>query len=332
MDQEALDATMARFARSFMPFAHEAQERVEREHVRFVHYTSAESGLKILQSGRMLLRNATLMNDFSEIEYGMRCLDASYAGPDGLRLQAMMKEVQTDLPSIFQNNFSSFANDLRHETYLTSISEHEIGHEDEFGRLSMWRAYAQRNGIAFVMNNTPFVSPTNALQAYTSPVMYASPAEFATAFKDVVNRVEGIFSELRTFGGQWFHNLVEHAFRVAVLSTKHPSFMEEREWRIIYTPTILQRAGDLDERQLERIPTEIMCLNGVPQRVYAIPFRDYPDEGFNGATIPAIVDRILIGPTQDAYAIAQAFVAELTRLEVPDAEKKVLITGIPLRQ
>lgn len=87
----------------------------------------------------------------------------------------------------------------------------------------------------------------------------------------------------------------------------------------------------MTQKQAERIPTRIMSLHGVPQRVYAIPFKDYPDEGFIGATVPDLIDRILIGPSTDAHMIAQAFVSELQRLNVPDAHLKVTVTGVPLR-
>ena len=87
----------------------------------------------------------------------------------------------------------------------------------------------------------------------------------------------------------------------------------------------------MDDAQRGRIPTEIMCLGGVPQRVYAIPFENHPDEGFVGATVPELFDRVLIGPTSDGYAIGQALVAELDRCGVPDAGNRVFVTGIPLR-
>ena len=45
------------------------------------------------------------------------------------------------------------------DTYLTSISEHR-NKEDTFGRLSMWRAYGETTGVALVMNNSPFLTPS----------------------------------------------------------------------------------------------------------------------------------------------------------------------------
>ena len=321
----------------FLPEAARRQEYIRAKNVRFAHYTSAEAGIAILRSGRMLLRNSVLMNDFSEVQHGMECLAVAYQGPVGERLKAVMRAIQPDLPEVVEHNFHGLFNDVRNETYLISISEHgdpEHGDalEDSFGRLSMWRAYARRDGIAFVFNNRPFMTETNALNAFTSPVEYATPDSFGIKFEALVAGFENNLELIKAnIGGEPFHDSLMNAFRFAVQSTKHPSFREEREWRVIYSPTLLQQTGQMTADQLSKIPTEIMTIRGVPQRVFAIAFRDYPEEGFEGATLPDLLDRVLIGPSLDAYAIAQAFVAELTALGVVDAHQKVIITGIPLR-
>jgi hypothetical protein len=194
----------------------------------------------------------------------------------------------------------------------------------------MWRAYASKNGVAFVFKHGPFVAETDALNAFTSPVAYETPTSFHDRFAAVVTGMEANLARFQAAGGAFFHDLIQVAFRFAMQATKHPAFREEREWRVIYSPTIVERLGKMSDEQKRRVPTEIMALNGVPQRVYAIPFQNYPDEGFVGATVPELIDRILIGPTSDAYAIRQAFIAELRALGV--AEPNVEITGVPLRQ
>lgn len=325
-----------RIWRLFLPETARQADRIQARKARFVHYTSAEAGMAILRSGRMLLRNSILMNDFSEVQHGMECLVAAYRGPFGDRLKAVMRSIQEDLPQILESNFNETFEDVRSETYLISISEHgdpEDGDdlEDAFGRLSMWRAYASRNGIAFVFNNTPFMTENNVLNAFTSPVLYATQETLAGYFEELVSGFETNLELVQSMGGEAFHDTLMNTFRFAVQSTKHPAFREEREWRVIYSPTVLQRKGEMTSEQLDKIPTDIMTLNGVPQRIYAIPFRDHPEEGFVGATIPALLDRILIGPSLDEYAIMQAFVAELAGLGVENAHEKVVMTGIPLR-
>lgn len=327
----------AALANIFVPHMMRELSRARQDQVRFAHYTSAETGLKILRSGRMLLRNSVLMNDFSEVSHGLDCLRQAYAGPVGERLKSSLVKIQADLPEILEANFNEELLDVRAETYLMSLSEHgsrdplEAAHEDRFGRLSMWRAYAPKNGIAFVLRNTPFVSESNALRAFTSPVVYAMPTDFLSSFEELVTGIEANSDLLKEMGGAAVHDILINVFKFGVQSTKHPSFKEEREWRVIYNPTRLQRSGQMTDEQLKRVPTEIMSLGGVPQRVYSIPFQDHPAEGFVGATVPELIDRILVGPSADSYAIAQAFVAELTLLHVENAADKVVVTSVPLR-
>ncbi|RYG94611.1 MAG: DUF2971 domain-containing protein [Alphaproteobacteria bacterium] len=313
------------------PHVMEEIERAKREGIRFSHYTSADTALKILRSERMYLRNSTLMNDFSEVKHGWNCLLAAYNSPLGERLKAVMRRVQPDLPEVLESNFNDQILHVLSETYLLSVSEHSGDHEDAFGRLSMWRAYAPKDGVAFVLNNHPFVSESDALNAFTSPVAYALEGDFQPYFAEMVERIEAAIDDIIPLGGSFVHDSLMQIFRFAVQSTKHPAFKEEREWRVIYSPTLLAREEKLTDDQMERVPTDIVSLGGVPQRVYSIMFRDYPEEGLTGATPDNLLNRILIGPSRDSYAIALAFTEELRRMGVSNPSDRVVITGIPLR-
>src|SRR5688500_10669914 len=109
---------------AFQPNTVRQVERVRQSGSRFVHYHSADNGWKILRSKRMLLRNSTLLNDFSEVQHGMDCLAYAYQSEAGQKLQALMRKVQPNLPEIFQPNFDSMFEGFRTDTYLISVSEH----------------------------------------------------------------------------------------------------------------------------------------------------------------------------------------------------------------
>jgi hypothetical protein len=113
-----------------------------------------------------------------------------------------------------------------------------------------------------------------------------------------------------------------NAFRFAILCTKHPGFAEEREWRIIHNPTLDQN---------DRVKKVVEVIGGVPQPVMKVKLKDYEEEGFVGAEIPALLDRIIIGPTLYPDALREAFEHELTIAGVEDAHKKVIVSDIPLR-
>jgi hypothetical protein len=65
-------------------------------------------------------------------------------------------------------------------------------------------------------------------------------------------------------------NWLFSAFRYAVVSTKHPGFHEELQWRVIHSPAF---------EPSTRLIHAVESIRGVPQSVYKIPLHDIPQEG-----------------------------------------------------
>ncbi len=317
-----------RITQIFAPEMLRSIKRARDEKIRFVHYTSAESGMKILDSGEMLLRTSRLMNDFSEVAYGYSCLNQILVGELGERLKKSLSTIQEGLPDIFSQNFGNTHHDIFHQTYLLSVSEH-LDNEDRFGRLSMWRAYAPDNGVAFVLNSAPFTSDSNALNAFTVPVLYKTADTLKPYVEEIVAGIEQNLDFLKKFGGQFIHDVLTASLRTIIQTTKHPAFAEELEWRVIYTPTMIPEENRFQDQEM-RVPRRMLTIRGVPQQAYSIPFKDHPDDGLEGATIPMILDRILIGPSRDAQPIAFAFANKL-RTDYGIGSPNIVLTDIPMR-
>jgi hypothetical protein len=213
---------------------------------------------------------------------------------------------------------------MRADTYLTCVSEHEV-REDILGRLSMWRAYGGINGVALVMNNAAFqaTEPSDVLKIYASPVAYCDQKEFAEKFEEVVNNIENEVDFLKQQGREEVKGRLFRMLAFAVLCTKHPGFAEEVEWRVIHCPWWENSPHLLKE-------TEV--IQGVPQPVYKIPLQDIPAKGLTGITIPALIDRIIIGPTRDPLVMAEGLRDLLAKADVEQPEKKIFMSYIPLRQ
>jgi hypothetical protein len=109
-------------------------------------------------------------------------------------------------------------------------------------------------------------------------------------------------------------------FRFAAVSTKHPGFAEERELRVVCSPSL---------GKSKHLIKDIEVIQGVPQPVYKIPLEDIPEEKLSGVTIPDLIDRIIIGPTRDPLAMAEAFSDLLAKADV-DPSNKVFVSYIPL--
>jgi hypothetical protein len=325
---------VAKFLEVFLPYAARRTERVEKANGRFVYYTSAATACSILEKEEVWLRNARLMNDYSEVSYGWQCLLAAWNDPE---VQAVMNpifdQIGPDLKERIETKFTERLQERVFETYIICVSEHGselkddhgqlVADEDLHGRLSMWRAYAGDSSVAFVFKNAPFFNDSNAFPAFTSPVMYADTAKFKSEFLNFIKNLEDNIEWLKEQGPVCFVQSMETALVAAILSTKHPAFAEEREWRVIYSPTVMRS---------DNIKMEVMAVGGIPQRIQKLPLKDIPEAGLVGITIPDFLDRIIIGPTQEPNPIAAALGSLLSNLNVTNPYDRIRISNVPLRK
>jgi hypothetical protein len=313
-------------AQIFHPYFAEQYIRVSKSNGRFVHYTSAEAAMNMLANKSIWMRNVRLMNDFSETQYGLDLLVSAYKGPIGDRLKTCLSKIDDAICTDVEKLFDGWSPRFREVTYLTCFSEHDGGEEDLIGRLSMWRAYGGSTSVALVLNNGPFLAPTDVIPAYASPVLYANKSRFDDAFEHLTNNLENAVSYLINLGCREVHDRLFNAFLFAALCTKHPGFGEEREWRVIHTEQMHPSTN---------LTKEIETIKGVPQFVYKIPLRDIAGEGgqngFHGAKIEDLVDLIIIGPSESGLAMRDAFIHLLDQSGISDASNKVRVSGIPLR-
>jgi hypothetical protein len=305
-----------------MPSALEAHERAK-SGLRFVHYTSAQSALEIIKSQCMWMRNATCMNDYNEMRHGLHCLFDAFSSDAGKAFNAALDGCYPDLAKELGETFAAHAPSLLEQTYFSCVSEHSDD-EELYGRLSMWRAYGSSTGVALVFNNGPFVRPSNALQTWTTPVAYIDTHGVRGQVQTIAERMEADRALLQQLPRDMLLNAVFRTLVFAVVSSKHEGFKEEREWRVVHLPTIWPSAP-------QRLPRDTVSLGGVPQPIYKIPFVDYPAEGFVGATIPDLVDRIIIGPTQYPVAIRTALGLELEKAGVANPIDRISCSNVTLR-
>lgn len=310
-----------RLTEILMPYAAQKLEEVRSGQRRFVQYTSAEAAVSILRTRRVWMRNASCMNDYSEMRYGLDRVLEAYASPPGQRFRQALDSIHPGLTDDLKARFDPLAPTLLSQTYIASFSEHDDA-EDAHGRLSMWRAYGRQTGVAIVMNNRPFITPSDALNAWTTPVAYIRDLEFINQVDAVAASLEANSSWLNVIPKADFLNAVTLMLAFAAVSIKHIGFQEEREWRVVYLPNLYASA---------RLEEDHVVITGVPQPIFKIPLVNYPEEDFTGAEPHELINRIIIGPTQFPVAVRSTFLALLYELGVPDPSSKVVCSGIPLR-
>lgn len=321
MDEEDIDG---RLQAIFMSSAINQANRIKESGINFVHYTTAEAAVSIIKNNCIWLRNSLLMNDYSEVQHGLACLVFAWHSDSGERLKAILDKIEPGMAEKFTSIFDAGINELMHETYILSISEHGDEIEDKYGRLSMWRAYGSSTSVAVVFDHHPSLSPSDALNAYTMPVFYGDRESYALEFEIIVNSIEKNLEFLINLNDDptWILDTIIEAFKFSVLSTKHPGFREEREWRVIYSPM---------SQESERIIHDDVSISGIPQKIYKIPFVNYPEHGFTGATLPEALKRLIIGPISTPYPTYQLLYNLLESAQVSDVQEKITCSNLPIR-
>lgn len=305
----------------FFGYIHEAAERM-RTGGRVVHYTSAEAAARIISGRQVWLRNALLMNDFSEIQHGLDCLYAGWSSEAGGRFKTWLDHALPDFRAELESSFDKDTAGLRVATFVMSLSEHDDT-EDELGRLSMWRAYGGKCGVALVLNPTIFITETDELKVYSAPVRYLSVSEFASWFAAWTTKLianEEYICAVPQPTLLWFF---KYAFRMFALCTKHPGFSEEREWRIFHSPLLDGTSGWL------RKDNEI--INGLPQEVVKVSLKDDPEKGVQGAEPMALFNRLIIGPTAHPLPVYHSLYNLLEAAGVDNPSQRIFVSNIPLR-
>lgn len=313
-----LDETDLRLFEIFAPGQVAARTSIQTDNVRFVYYTSADTAMKVLRNQELWFRNATVMNDFSEISYGLDLIRAVFSGPEGARFRDAVDNIFAGTIQQAEHFLSGWENDWRLETYIACLSVHDPK-EDARGRLSMWRAYGD---TALVVRNRPMTQITDRLGVYSLPVQYFSKEDFERYLSEITDAVSKNRTFLQGLGQSVLVSCIHQMLHQFAIATKHPGFKEEKEWRIFYRPT---------QKTSPAMMEEVVTIGGVPQKVHKLRLAHEPENGLFFADIPSLLDRVIIGPSEFPYVTYRAFLEVLEERRVEDAPRKVVVSDIPLR-
>lgn len=201
---------------------------------------------------------------------------------------------------------------MRHNAYMACVSEHPP-QEDVHGRLSMWRAYGGRSGVAIVVQKEIINADNPAIQGvFSSPVGYFDDEQFQGEFNTVVDHLGEHPEIVRRYSEEFVTMALLRTLQFATLSTKHPAFREEREWRLLYIPYEFGNSPQIKE--------DYATISGVPQTVHKLEIRDM-----------RAIRRVIVGPCEQPIAVRNAMVNALLSHGIGDAESRVVMSGVPLR-
>jgi Protein of unknown function (DUF2971) len=292
--------------------------------VRFVHYTSAEAALNIIKTKRVWMRNATCMTDYREVQHGYDILFRFFSVAE--KRDAFLKALDAPVPGAATEAiklFDGWWNTIRFNTYIAAISEHD-GSEDFHGRLSMWRAYGGRSARVAIVFSLPYDSNgPKALKILFNPIMYADEMGAHGFFEEAIQNINANHDYLKNVPRELVVSWAFTMLLVNVTCLKHPGFKEEREWRAVYCPKFSASPG--------LMKNSIQSVGGIPQTVYELPLDGKMDPVLEDIDFCKLFDRLIIGPSQYSFALAEAFHAALLEAGVPDAGQHVFISEIPIR-
>lgn len=295
---------------------------------KFAHYTSAQTAMAILTANKvedrcLWLRNATEMNDFSEVSFGQQMLMRSFQNRE---LQdsflASINDIDPGIGNAFKLMGDEFES-IRLNTYLLSLSLHKEL-ELEIGQLSMWRAYGGNANVCLVFNTDAFVNEQDAYSVNIAPVDYRGAIGVTQELFRMRDAMIHHKDALKDIDPDTLSYNLKYALDIMLLSTKHPGFREENEWRIIYRPPGHPNVPD--------VPSKVVCVDGIVQTVFYLPMIDVPEKGITKANLNDLLSHIIIGPTPNEVVVSNAFVRLLAEAGVNHPEQRVLVSGIPLRR
>lgn len=309
----------------FMPNARARRDALynKQDRAKFVHYTSAEAALNIIKTKRIWMRNTTCMSDFREVNHGYDLLRDFFS--DKVNQANFVSALDACSSNIGQEAFNLFDQwwaDIQRNSYIAAISEHD-DKEDQHGRLSMWRAFGGNSARVAIVFSIPWFSGASAaLNVMFSPVAYLRKEEVYAEINSVINNVKSNREFLSSVDRSMLLAQVFNMLVAGVTCLKHEGFGEELEWRVLYGPK--RWPSSLIEHETE-------IIGGIPQIVYKLPLDVTVSDSLAELDFSRIFDRLIVGPSQYPLAQYDAFVDALTNANVTDAEKRVFISGIPIR-
>lgn len=307
----------------FLPTLDEAIKNMDAKKIKLAHYTSFEVALQIIEGEAVWMRDVSHMNDIGEVRYGIQAVDAFISETaDRTMLVDTLDAVHSALGAQIVPIWQMMKANISTSVYISCFSEHLPGKED-FGRLSMWRAYCCKpDGVALVLNTEAFRLESNALNAYSSPVFYGTVGEFHAKFREMLSNIQANTDMLRTSDPQMLLSHVIMAILFGAVCLKHPGFSEEKEWRVIHM-SLIKLPSLLRKKEVN--------IRGRDETIFEIPLKDAPEQGLVGIEIKDLLHQIVIGPSNRTETIRSRLAEALSNRGIMNPVSRIVASDIPLR-
>lgn len=290
------------------------------------HYTSADGLLGILGTKSLWLTDLRYVNDLAELQYGHELLS------DQIRKRRAESQL-TKIQVTFIENLLSRNSTIRPRN--ESVQHFSASFCTDGNQLSQWRAYRGTGGgyaIGFDLLHTIRLL---SRQCRLIRVIYDASTQAMLIEKILSSVLEALHQASTTRGpldDESERKLIAEAvfaFRLVtsefLVAFKHPGFVEEKEWRLVYS------TGDSPTFQRGCESPKFRAFQG-----NLIPYHDVRfDEVISASRddtlgVPFPIAEVFVGPTVNAELNEASARAVLLSLN-PDIVPNVVHSAIPLR-
>ena len=302
----------------------------------FVYYTDKETAFKIIKNKEIWMRKSNLMNDYKELEYGEEKVKNILQHDMHESLDCVLRKLNSNRIEYIKRK-NVLWEKIKSNSFILSLTK-ENNFEKNDGRLSMWRAYGNQEGIAFVFKKDIFLNILEKIAAENSKNYFPSGRFLFPVYYDNYDDNDRINDDLKeifsignireTAGRDDVLNQIVMNICFSMMIIKHPGFREENEIRFWYSIM----SDDGVEDGLDTINIDNEDLGGIYQRVSKIKL----DKLFGLCDINwnELLKAVIIGPMmkERALALKEVLYDKIRCHDDAFEMNKIVLSSIPFRQ
>ncbi|EKZ1926240.1 TPA: DUF2971 domain-containing protein [Stenotrophomonas maltophilia] len=292
---------------------------------KLAHYTSLFVAEAIIKGDEFWMSHPFVMNDHEELRWGLINGTDRFFDSKAISHAVSSEDQYRVVIEALQEARDRDGTTHSYDTYIACFSEHQPGDQD--GLLSMWRAYgADGGGVAIVFDSSKLVEDASS-PLIIAPVEYRSTEErFAWMDWAIATTAEAIralgpqadASQLRLAAWTYYARV-----RRAALFSKHKTFSEEKEWRVVYDPT-----ADTTGGLYQALMSYAITPKGIqPKLKLGLGSKSVGKQ----LHLEEIVEAILLGPTGGSSIAQHAMRRLCVAAGKPGLSSKVYSSRTPYR-
>lgn len=285
------------------------------------YYTSAGTLYSLLKNKKLWLRSTMCMNDYQEIRYAANCVRRFMVENNLSMLNSFVKAIsqiislsENELRVNLEHILDDIVGGLYLHTYIMCFTEHD---DKEFpdGNLQMFNSYGRCNGVCIIFDRDKLIN----LELPIYKVRYFGEEKIKRELNDLIDRIEDNSCDLHNIASEKLLNYLYLFFINIIVTTKHPGFKQEKEWRLVVNDRLLRYSDGFKNSLRE----EVECISGVPQIIKKIDIKGYGN----------VLRKIILEPRYDMTAEALA-ISKLLKdeLHIEKPLEIVRISDIPIRR